>query len=189
MTTILSLDDDREVLDVVHLVLEDNGYEHFYTTSSFEAWSILRNEPVDLFTQDWSRPDIDGLTFYQRMKAEVSLYDLPILMLTASDVVMDEATVDLIRANGRPRYVRGFQVAPPNRQSALSLLTQRAGLEIAYVDGYLSKPCTADELLREIERVLNGRDIPLPTLAELARVRRRSYDPATYIVGRKSQIS
>ena len=54
------------------------------TTNSHEALSILRTQPIDLFTQDIMRPDIDGWTVCKIMKADETLRDIPILIASAN---------------------------------------------------------------------------------------------------------
>jgi DNA-binding response OmpR family regulator len=83
MTRILSLDDEPEMLKLINLILRLGGYEHVHTTSDEQALSILRNEQVDLFTQDGARPDMDGLQFYQLMKADECLRRIPVLFISA----------------------------------------------------------------------------------------------------------
>jgi CheY-like chemotaxis protein len=161
MIRILSLDDDRDMLEALHLVLSRSDYQHAYTTSSSEALEILKKEPFDLFTQDWQRPDIDGLEFYRLMKSVERLYDTPILIITASDELVTESIPDLIQLKQQGHRVRGFQTASPDRQPALNRTAARAGLNVAYVDGYLSKPCTPDDLLQTVQSVLAGRGMPL----------------------------
>lgn len=84
MTRILSLDDEPEMLPLIGLVLELAGYEHLCTTSNTEALAILHNQPIDLFTQDILRPDMDGREFYQIMKADEELRSIPVLCISAT---------------------------------------------------------------------------------------------------------
>jgi DNA-binding response OmpR family regulator len=51
MTRILSLDDESQMLDLLRLILERAGYECLGTTDEQEALSILRTQPVDLFSK------------------------------------------------------------------------------------------------------------------------------------------
>jgi CheY-like chemotaxis protein len=84
MTRILSLDDEPEILSLIGLVFELAGYEHLYTTNNTEALAILHNQPIDLFTQDLLRPDMDGWEFYQIMKADEELRSIPVLCISAT---------------------------------------------------------------------------------------------------------
>ncbi len=82
MTRILSLDDCAEIVDLISLILTRAGYDHTGTTDNYDALSILRSEPVDLFTQDLMRPGMDGWTFYELMKSDVALRHIPVLIIS-----------------------------------------------------------------------------------------------------------
>ncbi|MBN1886499.1 MAG: response regulator [Thermoflexales bacterium] len=139
MTRILSLDDDTAILELIGLILERAGYEHVRTSDSHEALSILCSEPIDLFTQDIMRPDIDGWDFYRLIKSHEILHDIPVLILTC-------------RAQSVDKIV---------------------GLQIAGVDGYLTKPFGPRELLTAIERVLEAHCRPKPTEEDRKRLQLR----------------
>ncbi|MGD8624231.1 MAG: response regulator [Anaerolineae bacterium] len=83
MVQILSLDDSQPMGDLLALILNLAGYQHRWVADGGEALSILRDEPVDLLTQDVMRPGIDGLALYEILKADEGLADLPVLFITA----------------------------------------------------------------------------------------------------------
>jgi len=90
MTRILSLDDCAEIVDLISLILTRAGYDHTGTTDNYDALSILRSEPVDLFTQDLMRPDMDGWTFYELVKSDASLRHIPVLIISAKSQSIDK---------------------------------------------------------------------------------------------------
>jgi DNA-binding response OmpR family regulator len=90
MTRILSLDDCAEIVDLISLILTRAGYDHTSTTDNYDALSILRSEPVDLFTQDLMRPDMDGWTFYELIKSDASLRHIPVLIISAKSQSIDK---------------------------------------------------------------------------------------------------
>ena len=90
MTRILSLDDCAEIVDLISLILTRAGYDHTGTTDNYDALSILRSEPVDLFTQDLMRPDMDGWTFYELMKSDASQRRTPVLIISAQSQSIDK---------------------------------------------------------------------------------------------------
>ncbi len=90
MTRILSLDDDSSMLELINLILQRAGYDHLPASNSFEALNILRNEPIDLFTQDIMRPNIDGWEFCRLMKSEEILRDTPVLIITCQTHSIDK---------------------------------------------------------------------------------------------------
>lgn len=90
MVRILSLDDDTGMLELLGLILQRAGYQSICTSNSFEALNILRTEPVDVFTQDIMRPDIDGWTFYRLMKSDPLLREIPVLIITCQTQNIDK---------------------------------------------------------------------------------------------------
>ncbi len=46
MTRILILDDDREMLSLIGLILERAGYEHLVITEGNEVWALLNTESI-----------------------------------------------------------------------------------------------------------------------------------------------
>jgi CheY-like chemotaxis protein len=83
MTCILSLDDEPELLNLYRLILARHGFEHITTTDAYQALDILRNEQVDLFTQDLMHPGIDGWQILEIMRSEPRLRDIPVLVVSS----------------------------------------------------------------------------------------------------------
>ncbi len=100
---ILSLDDHLAVLELLNLIVQRAGYEHIYTTDGQEALSILRNEPIDLFTQDIMRPGMDGEEFYRLMKSEPPLRDIPVLFITCQ--TREQECIASLRAAHADGYI------------------------------------------------------------------------------------
>ena len=78
--TILVVDDEKEIADLVELYLSNEGYrvEKFY--EALPALDYTRREEPALAVLDVMLPDMDGFTLCQRIR-ENHLY--PIIMLTA----------------------------------------------------------------------------------------------------------
>jgi DNA-binding response OmpR family regulator len=83
VTRVLSLDDDPEMLSLLGLIFGLCGYDHMRTTNSAEALSILQLEPIDLFTQDCTRPDMHGLELYRVLKVDEDMPRIPVLFISA----------------------------------------------------------------------------------------------------------
>lgn len=84
MTLIQCLDDDEAHLNLLGLVFELAGYDHLRTHDNVEALSLLRIQPIDLFTQDLLRPNMSGVEFYRVMKSDDALRHIPVLILSAA---------------------------------------------------------------------------------------------------------
>jgi DNA-binding response OmpR family regulator len=85
MTRILCLDADRDIVNLLSLILKRSGYEVFSTTDSREALEILRHQSIDLFMQDLLRPGIGGKLMCQMIRDDENLRQIPIVI--ASDYI------------------------------------------------------------------------------------------------------
>ena len=82
---ILLIDDDRATLKLLAAILTKQGFLTTAMSNSEEAWRSLQLQPdlYSLILLDRVMPDLDGLTFLQRMKADKNLSNIPVIMLTA----------------------------------------------------------------------------------------------------------
>lgn len=80
---LLVVDDNKELLDMIKGVLEEEGYRDIVTASSVgEGMKVFRSEHPDIALLDVMLPDGDGFTLFQRVRMES---DIPILFLSAKD--------------------------------------------------------------------------------------------------------
>ncbi len=89
MATILLIDDDRSLLDVLALSFEDEGYDVLCAYDGEDGWLKFRNEKPDLIVSDVNMPKLDGFSLCRRLRDEG--YDLPLILLTSRDNEIDEA--------------------------------------------------------------------------------------------------
>ncbi|MCM3390685.1 response regulator transcription factor (plasmid) [Ureibacillus chungkukjangi] len=80
MQTILLVDDEQRMLDLVELFLSPHGYKCIKETSGIEALQTLKKEPVDLVLLDVMMPGMDG---WEVCEAIREFSSIPIIMLTA----------------------------------------------------------------------------------------------------------
>lgn len=86
---ILVVDDEKEILELVSLYLNNEGYSVFPFSSSVEALDCIQNQTLDLAILDVMMPEIDGFTLCKKIR-ETATY--PILMLTAKGEEVDKIT-------------------------------------------------------------------------------------------------
>lgn len=89
MATILLIDDDRSLLDVLALSFEDEGYEVLCAYDGEDGWLKFRNEKPDLIVSDVNMPKLDGFSLCRRLREDG--FDLPVILLTSRDNEIDEA--------------------------------------------------------------------------------------------------
>ncbi len=70
--TVLAVDDDPEILDIVSDCLNMGGYDVLTSGDGTQALQVLDKNDVDLIIVDLGLPDMDGLELTRAMKAKSS---------------------------------------------------------------------------------------------------------------------
>ncbi|MBC1227262.1 response regulator transcription factor [Listeria booriae] len=81
MTSILIADDEKEIVDLVKLYLQNEGYTILQAYDGAQVWEIVQKETLDLVVLDIMMPEMDGLEVCRLMRQEG--ITTPILMLSA----------------------------------------------------------------------------------------------------------
>lgn len=87
MQTILVVDDDKDILEVLQYVLEDSGYKvDTLSDGHFLFDKIKRNMP-DLILLDIMLGNMDGRELCKNVKAKDETHDIPVILISASHTV------------------------------------------------------------------------------------------------------
>jgi len=84
-TTVLVVDDDPAVHEVLSATLSREGYEILHTYDGDEALKTMRTLQPDIVTLDVMMPKIDGWSLLGIMKSDPALQNIPVIMLTIVD--------------------------------------------------------------------------------------------------------
>ena len=83
MVTILCVDDDEDILDLVEYTLLKDGYDVICAKTTKNIISILDEEKIDLIIMDRNLPGIEGSEFIAQIKQDG--YNYPVIYLSAKD--------------------------------------------------------------------------------------------------------
>ncbi|MGE7930482.1 response regulator transcription factor [Lysinibacillus xylanilyticus] len=87
--TILIVDDDPDIVDLLKLYLKAEGYSTLEAYDGKEAFKRLKNQAVDLAIIDIMMPFIDGYQLLQMIRQE---YKIPVILLSAKNQDYDKIT-------------------------------------------------------------------------------------------------
>ncbi|MFP3391582.1 response regulator transcription factor [Brevibacillus sp. SIMBA_040] len=87
MTTIMVVDDDAHIRELVGLFLKGEGLEIVEKKNGSDAWEYYTNHSVDLVIVDIMMPEMDGWELCRRLR---EAGDKPILMITARNEAEDK---------------------------------------------------------------------------------------------------
>lgn len=82
--TILMVDDDPEIINLLSLTLQGDGFRLLAASDGDTALAMSRAEHPDLVLLDWSMPGRNGLEVCRALRAdpELKLREVPVVMLT-----------------------------------------------------------------------------------------------------------
>lgn len=82
-STILVVDDESAIRDMVSVALEVAGYRCLTAENARTAHAIIIDDRPDLVLLDWMMPETSGLELLRRLRRDELTSKLPVIMLTA----------------------------------------------------------------------------------------------------------
>jgi two-component system alkaline phosphatase synthesis response regulator PhoP len=87
---ILIIEDERDILQLVQLYLEKEGFRTITATTGAEGLTSAKQHKPDLILLDLMLPEIDGLEVCKRLRSGTETAMIPIVMLTAKAEESDQ---------------------------------------------------------------------------------------------------
>lgn len=88
MNRILIIEDDKNLLNLLRVTLEQHGFETITVTHAQQGFRALDHERIDLIVTDIMLPEIDGFEFIQQVRTIHQL--TPILIVSAKETIDDK---------------------------------------------------------------------------------------------------
>lgn len=85
--TILIVDDEKEIIKLMEIYMQNEGYQLLTAEDGLEALKLLESNSVDLIILDVMMPRLDGIEACMRIREE---RDTPIIMLSAKSEDIDK---------------------------------------------------------------------------------------------------
>jgi two-component system phosphate regulon response regulator PhoB len=89
VTSVLLVDDERDMLSLLDFNLRAAGFETLLATTGEQALSTLRRHIPDLVLLDLMLPDLSGTEICRQIKTDGRTRQLPVVMLTAKGSEVD----------------------------------------------------------------------------------------------------
>ena len=90
-STIMMVDDEPVMLEIVQAFLEEAGYRHFINVedSTTAIHRLVETDP-DILLLDLDMPEVNGFQILQKVRQHEDFKHLPVIILTASDKPIDK---------------------------------------------------------------------------------------------------
>jgi two-component system cell cycle response regulator DivK len=89
MLRILIAEDDMDLRNIIHDLLESSGFQTVQAANGQEALTLAAREKPDLLVLDLAMPELDGWQVAKILRQAPSTRDLPIIALTAHAMAGD----------------------------------------------------------------------------------------------------
>jgi DNA-binding response OmpR family regulator len=106
--TILIVDDDPAIRQMLDLIFEQEGFTVFTASNGRKALHLpmLRAGQIDVVITDVMMPEMDGLAFTENLKAQQP--HLPVLILSACIEYLDVGSVSATQVMSKPFDVKAL---------------------------------------------------------------------------------
>jgi len=87
---ILCIEDEPEMIELIRLILSSGEFDIRGANGGKEGLEIIRKEHPDLVLLDLMMPEMDGWEVYQLIKADESIRNIPVIIVTAKAQSIDK---------------------------------------------------------------------------------------------------
>jgi len=124
---IVCIEDELEMIELVKLILTRRGYEVIGAMGGREGLEQIAQVKPDLVLLDLMMPDMDGWEVYQQMKADETMKNIPVIVVTAKAQSIDKV-LGLHIAKVNDYITKPF--GPTELLSSVMRVLQEAGIEV-----------------------------------------------------------
>jgi DNA-binding response OmpR family regulator len=154
MTTILIIDDDKELTELLDEFLSEHKYKTLIYHNPLEAIKMLDKKTPDLVLLDIMMPEMDGFQVLRKIRETL---DLPIIMLTAKGEVSDRVVG--LELGADDYLAKPFE--PRELLARIQSLLRRINSQNSLVDILIFESLEVNKLKEEV--FLDGRPLSLST--------------------------
>jgi len=105
-TTILIVDDEEDILDLMEYTLSSEGYDVITCIDTSNVKSILDEEEISLILMDRNLPGVEGSMFIEKLSSDG--YNQPVIYVSAKD--MSEDIVEGFERGGDDYITKPFNI-------------------------------------------------------------------------------
>jgi len=127
MATILAVDDQRMMRELVKTVLEGAGHTVLLAEDGIDALKVAKKNTADLVLTDLNMPNMNGITLVGKLRRIEAYASVPIIMLTTESADFKKEKAKENGANGWLQ--KPFD--PPRLLKAVNSSLARAGHNMA----------------------------------------------------------
>lgn len=162
--TILVVDDDPQnrLIAVEQLIQADKDYKVLSAPSGAIALKLMDRHPINLVLLDWEMPGMNGLEVLQKLKAEESTSNIPVVMYTgimtaaqSLQIALDNGADDFLRKPADPTELRArvgsVLLKHSYFQQSIKAEQEKYDIKVQELSSTLMQMTERNQLLKELK--------------------------------------
>lgn len=181
--TILVVDDEQSIMELLVFNLQKEGYNTLEAYDGVTAVEMAINEKPDLILLDVMIPKLDGISVCKKIRYALNISNIPILMISAKDTESDKI-VGL--EMGADDYItKPFQIREVMARIKANL--RKAELN-ANMDVISKKNDDKDDIIKVGDLSLDLKKVEAKVKGEVINLTKKEFDVLKYLASQPGQV-
>ncbi len=182
--TILVVDDEKSIMELLVFNLQKEGYNTLEAYDGVTAVEMAMNEKPDLILLDVMIPKLDGISVCKKIRYALNISNIPILMISAKDTESDKI-VGL--EMGADDYItKPFQIREVMARIKANL--RKAELNANMDSMNSQKNEDKDDIIKVGDLTLDLKKIEARVKGEVINLTKKEFDVLKYLASQPGQV-
>jgi two-component system response regulator VicR len=182
--TILVVDDEPNIVDLLVFNLQKEGYDTIVATDGITAVDMALKEKPDLILLDVMIPRLDGISVCKKIRYALNISNIPILMISAKDTESDKI-VGL--EMGADDYItKPFQIREVMARIKANL--RKAELNSNMESYQNSKQEDKNDIIKVGDLTLDLKKVEVKVKGEVINLTKKEFDVLKYLAVQPGQV-
>ncbi len=182
--TILVVDDEKSIMELLVFNLQKEGYNTLEAYDGVTAVEMAINEKPDLILLDVMIPKLDGISVCKKIRYALNISNIPILMISAKDTESDKI-VGL--EMGADDYItKPFQIREVMARIKANLRKAELNANIDIMSSQKNED--KDDIIRVGDLSLDLKKIEAKVKGEVINLTKKEFDVLKYLASQPGQV-
>lgn len=182
--TILVVDDEKSIMELLVFNLQKEGYNTLEAYDGVTAVEMAINEKPDLILLDVMIPKLDGISVCKKIRYALNISNIPILMISAKDTESDKI-VGL--EMGADDYItKPFQIREVMARIKANLRKAELNANIDIMSSQKNED--KDDIIRVGDLTLDLKKIEAKVKGEVINLTKKEFDVLKYLASQPGQV-
>ena len=182
--TILVVDDEKSIIELIVFNLQKEGYNTLEAYDGVTAVEMAINEKQDLILLDVMIPKLDGISVCKKIRYALNISNIPILMISAKDTESDKI-VGL--EMGADDYItKPFQIREVMARIKANLRKAELNANMDIMNSQKNED--KDDIIRVGDLTLDLKKIEAKVKGEVINLTKKEFDVLKYLASQPGQV-